>query len=319
MKRYITFLLMAVLGLVASQIAVADIVTLKNGTVYDGEIFNEGDTFLWVRVKIGTIENEHLVLRENITEIERVDMPAIDEAAGRKPGGEGREKLAIDDGAERIAFISLEEMVGTFMNADALLRSIDLLRELPENEQPTIVVLVINSGGGSLSEIQPLMEVITDEIRPYFRTVAWIKSAISAAAMTAWVIPEIYFYTKGNLGACTGFFGASGQQMDGIGLQQVLLQMEEASRLAGYDPAIMRSMQICGPDYPTTLSADIDEHGNVHWYLSSEKDAEPEGEYLVSKEDEILTFDSKQAKFFRFSKGTADTKNELAKVMGCAE
>ncbi len=304
-------------GLLLAPFAHADTVTKKDGTVHEGEIVKETDSYLYIRVDFGGIEKDYLVLKDEIESLERSEkmMDAKDEKRSAKQA----EKPVFRDGVERIAFISLEDTVGMYMNAKALSNSVEIPKELPENEQPTIVVLVINSGGGALFEIQPLMDVITDEIRPHYRTTAWIKSAISAAAMTGWVVPEIYFQTKGNFGACTGFFGASGVQMDGLGLQQVLHQMEEASLNSGYDPYIMRAMQISGPDYPTILSADIDEHGNVIWYLQEDPDEPVKGEYLVSKHDEILTFDSRQAEFFKFSKGTADTKAELAKLMGCEE
>lgn len=308
------------LSLLFAPLVSADTVTLKDGTTLEGEIVREGDGFIYIEIAVGDIRTERLILTDNIKSIERTDnAPKADMKPGERRGDKTSPKYG--KGVERIAFISLEEMVGPFMNADALSESIDMLKELPEEEQPTIVVLRINSGGGALSEIQPLMNVITDEIRPHFRTVAWIESAISAAAMTAWVVPEIYFQTKGNFGACTGFRQTSGgnKQMDGRELQQVLFMMEEASSKGGYDPAVMRAMQISGPDYPTILSADIDEHGNVRWYLQNDPKEEPIGEYLVSPSHEILTFDSREAEFFGFSKGTADTKRQLAELMGVEE
>jgi len=319
--KNIARILSLILSLTLAPLALADTVTLKDGTVHEGEITREGDGFVYIEVKVGDITNEILVLRDDIESIDRSDPAPEARAPARRPAGSKRQAPAPGEGVERVAFISLEGQVGPLFNANALSESVDILNELPEERRPTIVVLTVNSGGGALNELAPLHEVINKEIKPYYRTVSWIESAISAAAMTSWVVPEIYLQTKGNIGACTAFSSPSGQnvQMDGRGLQNLLLYMEEVSREGGYDPYIMRAMQISGPSYPTTLSADVDERGRVTWYIQEEPDAEPKGEHLVSPHNEILTFDSRGAEFFGLSRGTADTKEELMRQMGIQE
>ncbi|MEO0631245.1 MAG: hypothetical protein AAFY46_11050, partial [Planctomycetota bacterium] len=48
-----------------------------------------------------------------------------------------------------------------------------------------LVVIKIKSGGGFGLEVQKISDVIHEEFKPKFQTVAWIESAISAAAMSA--------------------------------------------------------------------------------------------------------------------------------------
>ena len=49
-----------------------------------------------------------------------------------------------------------------------------------------------------------MSDVIHEQYKKKFRTVAWIDSAISAAAMTAHCLEEIYFTPQGNYGAARG-------------------------------------------------------------------------------------------------------------------
>lgn len=176
------------------------------------------------------------------------------------------------------------------------------------NDGSGIVVLKINSGGGLLLEIQRLSDVIHNEYKPRFRTVAWIESAISAAAMTAHCIEEIYFFPEGNYGACTGWSGRL-QAVSGRGLEEVLYMMERISARGGYHPYIMRAMQINEP-----LSCTIDPRtGEVSWYKNQD------GEHLVNPGNDILTFTAPQAERYRFSRGTAKTLPELTQLLGYQE
>lgn len=297
----------------------ADKVTLKDGTVLEGRIEREGDGFIYLLVKIGSIENRRLILREDIRAIdresERGDAGAPAPGAGapdnrRAPRRTTPSPEAIPDGAVRVAFISLGEppkdMVGPFMNADALERSVEMLNKLPEAQRPQIVVLRFNSGGGALVEIEKLSDVIEDKIKPKYQVVAWIESAISAAAMTAYTIEDIYFMSKGNFGAATGFFmqGGRAQAVEGRELEEVFFMMERIAARGGHSPLVMRAMQV-----EQELSADIDENGVVTWR------PDLNGQYIVNPKGRILTFNSLDATRYRFAKGVADTKEDLMRLI----
>lgn len=291
----------------------ADKVTLKDGTVLEGRIEREGDGFIYLLVKIGSIENRRLILREDIRSIDRESERA--DAGAPAPAGHDNRRAprrtpspdAIPDGAVRVAFVTLGEppnkdMVGPFMNADALERSIEMLNKLPEAQRPQIVVLRFNSGGGALVEIEKLSDVIEDKIKPNYQVVAWIESAISAAAMTAYTIEDIYFMSKGNFGAATGFFmqGGRAQAVEGRELEEVFFMMERIAARGGHSPLVMRAMQV-----EQELSADIDENGVVTWR------PDLNGQYIVNPKGRILTFNSLDATRYKFAKGVADTREEL--------
>ena len=294
---------------VASPARADDVLRLKDGRVLEGEVVREIDGHVFFRYKLAGIEQESLFGPDQIDSLERDAQDAGAAPAAAKTREPVKQK-ARKAGVPRIAVLTLGEggdkdMVGVYMTAKALEDAIPLLEE----EGVTDVVFHVNSGGGLLLEIQRLSDVIQNEYKPRFRCVAWIESAISAAAMTSHCLEEIYFKPEGNYGACTGW---SGQlvAVKGRGLEEVLYMMEKISARGNHDYRIMRSMQIL--DAP--LSCTIDKQtGEVTWYQDTS------GEIVVNTADRILTFDAPTALKVKFSKGTAATPDELAHLMGYEE
>jgi hypothetical protein len=85
--------------------------------------------------------------------------------------------------------------------------------------------------------------------------------------------------------------------------------MEKISARGKHNPLIMRAMQIQQP-----LSATVKPDGTVEWYPDAKG-----GEIVVNRDNEVLSFNSVEAKAVKFSRGTADTLEELTKAMGYNE
>lgn len=182
----------------------------------------------------------------------------------------------------------------------------DIIPMLKKDGVDTVVVQ-INSGGGYLMEMDRFPDVFR-EYKKNFRVVAWVESAISAAAMSPWIISEFYMKPGGHIGGCTGYSGP-GVAIKGYELLQVLDNMKQLSIEAGRDPLIMRAMQIQQP-----LSANIDEHGRVTFFGDSTS-----GKFCINPDGQVLTLNSEVAAKIKFSSGTAKDRDELAKVMGLGE
>lgn len=316
---------LAILLGVVSTPAQADTLRLKDGRVLEGSVAREQGGYIWFKYKVGGLESTQMFSPADIQRLDRdsttptpkpaeevkpAEKPAPTDAPAEpaKPVEKPAPGAAQRSGAPRAAVITLGEggekdMVGLFITAHALEEAIPYL----EKEKIDIVVFRVNSGGGALLEIQKLSDVIESQYKPKFRVVAWIESAISAAAMTSHCMEEIYLMRRGNYGACTGW---SGQlvAVKGRQLEEVLYMMEKISARGKHDPQIMRAMQIMEP-----LSCTIDENGDVHWFQNLD------GEYIVNPKERILTFNSETALKYKFSKGTADTIEELGKAMGYTE
>jgi len=294
--------------------AFADKLHLKDGRVLEGEIVREGDGFIYFKVKVGSIEQEQFFTSEQIMKVEK-DSDSKPVVAGEKPKDGDPTPAKAASGVRRIALMNfgppsswqneIDTTVGIQISADAWKKAVPML----EKDGVTDVVVRINSGGGLLLELQKFMDLYEKEYKPKFRTVAWIESAISAAAMSPWVLEEFYFMPEGNIGACTGFSGRL-NAIKGVQLEMVLLQMEEASKHGKRDPKIMRSMQIQEP-----LSATVDERtGQVSWFQDATS-----GQYVVNPVGEVLTITANEAMKLKLGRGIAATPDELAKAMGYQE
>jgi len=288
-----------------------DRVILKSNKVVEGTIVREVEGAIWIKTNIGGVPVEEMYGPGDIAKIERdVSAPA----PKADPVSNDPAPVVHKSGVPKACVLTLGDeenghMVGIYLTAEIIHRAIPALEEELGTDHTGVVVLRFHSGGGYGSEVQKISDVIQNELKPRFRTVGWVETAISAAAMSAHCLDEIYFTTQGNYGACVGFYGSLDKPVEGRELQDSLFEMEKISARGGYDPLIMRAMQV-----QQDLSAHIDENGEVRWYPDVTS-----GEIIVNRPKDILTFNAVSAAKVKFSKGTADSKEELARVMGYQE
>ena len=168
-----------------------------------------------------------------------------------------------------------------------------------------ILILLINSNGGSSLESQKIADVIFD-IKKRHRVIAWIHKAISAGCQTAMCCNEMYFMTEGTAGSVTTWNPGTGQSIKG---EELAAAMEDLARIAeagGRSKYIAYAMKTNS----ALLSYDKDPvTGEVTWYNDLS------GEFKLSGPDENLCFNSVNAKHSGFSDGTADTPEELGKLL----
>lgn len=295
-----------------------DRVTLNDGRVVEGEIARELNGSVWVKTADGQTQffsaSDVLRVERDVEAAEEEEpaapgvtdpSPSVDKTPTAKP-----EKRAVPSGALRAAVLSYGDadagqgMVGTYITAQSLREVIPILEE----EDIDIVVFRINSGGGAVLELNPLSDVLHNEYKPKFRTVAWVDYAISAASLTPHTLSEHYFMRRGAYGGNTAWFGAM-QAVGGRGLEDILYDAERISERGGHDPRIIRAMQIMEP-----LSVDLDENGRVTEMYQTE-----EGEVVINKPNRVLALTSVTAQQIGFADGIADTVEELGKAMGLTE
>lgn len=322
----------------ASQ-AFADRVVMNNGTVYEGTITRDEGSVVVIRLANG---KEEFLLRADIKSISKdapaapapskpadpapskpdatkpadakpVDTKPADPAVKPADGKTTPQARALTGRPQRVAVLNfgapsdwqgeIDDTVGIQISAAAWADAVPML----EKDKVDVVVVRINSGGGLLLEMDRFHKVFENQYKRKFRTVAWVESAISCAAMSPWVINEFYMMPEGNIGACTGWSGDL-VAVKGWDLEQVLVQMEDASRLGKHNYLIMRAMQILEP-----LSANIDEDGNVTFFQDLS------GKKVLNNGRTILTLNARDAVDIKFAKGIASTKEELVRVMGLNE
>ncbi len=170
-----------------------------------------------------------------------------------------------------------------------------------------IIVFLIDSGGGLITEMEQIHETMT-EIKKRHRLVAWVEKAISAACATAMHCDEIYFMTNGTAGAMTAFAGTkswSGAELD-LWLTNAGDWMESGGRSRYIAEAMIHS--------PNLLSYDKNpDTGKVTFYNDLS------GETILSRAGENLVFTASNALDSGFSDGTANNEQELAELLDLGE
>lgn len=303
---------------VSNQAYALDKLTLKDGTVLEGTVTRDIDGVIWFKYAIAGVEQTKMFTTTEYVALVRDQAAPDAKKPDAAPVDESKPKVVPNPkpSVPRAAVVTLGNerddkqggMVGLFMTANALEQMMPMLEEELGNDGTGVVVLRVNSGGGALSEIQKISDVIHNKYKKKFRTVGWIDSAISAAAMSSLCVEEIYFTSQANFGACTGWYGQL-TAVKGLDLERVLIMMEKISARGGYDPLIMRSMQIQQP-----LSATRMPDGTIKFFAD-----ETSGEFIVNRKEEILTLNAVTGQKIGFSKGTASTLEELTKAMGFTE
>jgi len=166
-----------------------------------------------------------------------------------------------------------------------------------------IIVIRINSGGGLVTEGDEIAETLS-RMRDKHRVVAWIEEAISGAAFTAMHCREIYFMKTGSLGSITMFAGDKSAQ--GKELEAWIARVAEVSEGAGRNAQVGRCMVYS----PLVVSYTKDAKSGKVTFFDNDT-----GEHILSDDKDNLTFTEDVALDCGFSQGTADTEEELFKIM----
>lgn len=323
MKTFTRMLLSACLALgVTASVFAADKVVLKDGREFSGEIVKKTDTYVQIRVILGSLEQVQTFWMGDVAKIvedvaDSNKETGSDESTQPKPAGaapkpatSGSTEKGLNRAKPGVIVLPMKGTVGIEFRKEEIERVAEEADKIKrETGISPIIVLEIESGGGLMLEMYNIHESLT-ELKKNHRIVAWIKQAISAAAATAFHCDEIYFMTEGNLGAMTGFNAGTGQSLKGPALEQWLSDASEWAESGGRPGMIARAMI----HHPVLLSYDKDpETGKVTWYESLQ------GEYKLSDEISNLSFSSSQALHSGFADGVADTKEQLAKFLDLAE
>jgi hypothetical protein len=173
-----------------------------------------------------------------------------------------------------------------------------------------IIVLDIDSPGGLVTEIFKIVDAIKS-VRERHRMVAWVREAISAAAVTSMQFDEIYFRTMGADGAAMMIAGSNsvyGEQLD-----KFKDEIGDIIEKNGRPRSVFLAM-VLSKDVLTYTKDPVTGKPTFH-----DKITGLPGEVVLSDDKDNLTFNASNALDSGFSKGTADTGAELAPFLGLTE
>ena len=189
--------------LAACQLAPADTVRKKNGTVLQGRIISESEkevVFEWTQFGACIVK----IPRDRILEITRGKFdPKKPVAPKPDPGGRGAKDPPPSAKILRYCQIPITGEIGVELKAkdfEAIVRNVAAYRV-------EVLVLYFDTPGGSAAEAQQILAKMTR--LKGVRCVALVKRALSTAAVLAMACPEIYMLEGGTIGDVTPCKSAS--------------------------------------------------------------------------------------------------------------
>jgi hypothetical protein len=232
---------------------------------------------------------------------------------GKASGKVDAQGYQLDENGYRIApqkGVFLLPFVGG-VGATARAFEIDQLGKEADKWGPgQIIILEIDSPGGLVTEIFKIVEAIRS-LRERHRVVAWVKEAISAAAVTSMQCDEIYFQTVGANGAAMMIAGRAsvyGEPLDKFRDELGVIVEKNGRPRMVFEAMVLAKAVLTYTKDPVT--------GKTTWH---DKITGLPGEVVLSDEKDNLTFNASNALDSGFSKGTADTGAEFAPLLGLKE
>jgi len=206
-------------------------------------------------------------------------------------------------GSHRVVLVELSGGLGETAFASAVTKA----GQMADADGPgQIIVLEIDSPGGMVSEIFKFVDAIR-AVRERHRVVAWVREAISGAAMASMQCDEIYFRSTGALGAAMMIRGRVSADSE---TDKFLADMGDIIEKNGRPRSVFEAM-VKAKAVLTYTKDPATGKSTFH-----DKITGLPGEVVLSDEKDNLTFNASNALDCGFSKGTADSLEQLAPLLG---
>jgi len=246
MHRKISVLgVLAVLALVGT--ALGDKLVTKDGRSFEGKIISRGANVVFEAHKYGS----KITVTIPRAQVASLTVGAIEPAKTTPPARPRTRKIGDVPPAPKAPpikttrgatyyVIPLKGEVGKTVAADVLSQS--LADAAMRN--PTVVILHVDSPGGRISEVAPLADAIRSH-KKTLRIVVLVKSALSAAAVTAMACDEIYVEPASIIGAATAYSVSSKGKASAVAEKMQSLWRATARSCAaagGHSPLLANAM-----------------------------------------------------------------------------
>ncbi|MFP4356663.1 MAG: hypothetical protein ACLFUJ_16245 [Phycisphaerae bacterium] len=310
MKRRTVALLGTMLLLSAASLA--DTIHLKDGRKYQGELVQKTTREVVFRVQMYGATMTKTFRPNEVDMIVEGPIVQPKQEAKPEPKKDGKPEVGVlPDPPAVPEIIGYDQPTYYLIPLDGEVGKTFLSRVLKESladaakRKPTVVILHVNSPGGSVEECLKLIKAI-QEYSDQLRIAVYVKDAISAAAITSLAAPEIYMEPTATFGAAKAFrMGMTGiEDVDEKFSSVWRSKARSAADNAGHDPQLAEAM--------------IDSSLELHWV---EVDGKIEikngrGPNMVTRKGRLLTLTASEAKDCGLSKGTAKGLDELRVLMG---
>lgn len=329
-------------GAKAEAARVVDRIVFRNGRTVEGEILEETDTTIQMRIVVAGISTVTTYAKSELLEIQRgaaeQEAPPAPAAApgSTRQSDRARDRDARRDVAEdapRVAHFKVEGQFGRDVSQTPLLQAFERARSV----SPDVIIIEMDSesrggfDGLFVANIERMTPAIEQAIANGQRVVFWIKKAQGGAAFLPFVSPEIYFQNDGRLGGI-GTLQSFDMGNKRVNEKQISLRLGHAEGLAitgGYAPELIRAM--ARQDYWLAFRI---RGGEIEYMQRQPTDAELSEGWIVLSDDgqgsnkdkmedivrgrgnDVLNLNAERALQLNVSKGTANTLEDLAFQLG---
>ena len=299
-------------------------ITRSDGSIVRGEIVSEDDAKVVINVSRLGMTSKVSILKSEIAEINRTaggGKPAAVPAATSAPStiapapggassgaapkkGEPTPPPIVKNAGPVYYVIPLRGTVGVTMVSSILDKSLaDAVAR-----KPSVVILDIDSGGGMIQEVEKLIEVIS-KYKKQVRIVVYTKQALSAAAITALSVDEIYVQSGATFGAATAW------RMTPDGTPEAV-----AEKMASIWRARGRSAAELGNHSPLLAEAMIEADRPLYLAMENGKPVilaeKTPGSTLLKAPRRLLTLTAREAVACGLAKAVVESPAELGKLLG---
>lgn len=198
--------------------ASADVITLKSGRHYEGDIVAEDAATVTLRVEVpgSAMAFNQQIKKSNIANWDRPDRQGVPYVQ-----------------------IPIVGDIGFSVTADGIRQAL----ASAEQFKPQYVVFLIDSNGGKVDTTIQICDLIVDA-RKDFKIVASVKKAYSAAAMITMACPDIYMMPNGVIGAAVPFVltRTGPRDIQAKFASALEAKMRNYAIAAGHDDLLLRGM-----------------------------------------------------------------------------
>ncbi len=317
MKRGIVAIVAAVVLLSLAVPVSADTLKTKDGRVFVGKVLEQDDKRVIFEVHRFGATARMTFRRHEIAGITKGDLKIKPVKPVKTTKDPSTTKITPEPKAPPIVkydkptyyIIPFEGTVGTQVLATRLERSFkDALKR-----KPTVVLIVIDSPGGLVQEVSKLVAVIK-KYNGRLRVVAYVRSALSAAAITGLACREIYLEPHAIYGAATAY------KMTAFGMPEAIsekfqsvwrAQARVAAEIGGHSTLLAEAMIDAKMELTYTKETDGDiiiESGSLN--------KSRRGRKTLTTKGKLLTLTAREVVNCGLGKGVIDDYDQLGKKMG---
>lgn len=341
----------AVTGVAEATVAFGSVdqITFADGRIVKGEILEETETTIRMRVVMFGTSAETTYQKADILAIKRdVETAEAAAEAPRQPERSGRRTSRDREAAPGAEKVYVIELVGDFGRDISQTPMREAIEDARKNDADVVLFVLENDWSVNAFEergdevgafdqffrAEEMFEVFKSDLKRGWdeepRVAFWVKRGMGGAAFLPLISKEIYFHPEGKIGGLGNLeyqFGSTGDEV--VRQKQISLRLktaEGAALLGGYDPLIVEAMAMLSEVFSYRIEGGKavivrgwPDAGKGEILLTDDGEGENQDniqQLARNQGNDVLTLDATLAQRLGVSKGTAATLDDVIFQMG---